>query len=180
MYAATDDNPGVFKAPANAPILNALDLEFRVTDDEQGPLNDNQINCIRFFPGRGVVVFGARTLSLQTPWRYVSTRRLLIYIEQSLKQGTQFVVFQPNNQTLWYQVDQVVTAFLRGVWQSGALMGDTADDGFAVKVDAELNPPDQIALGILSIQVTVYPAPPAEYVVFYIIQQPGGPVITET
>lgn len=179
MFGRVDNNPGVHKAPANEQLLNALDLETRVTADEQGPLNEQQVNCIRSFKGRGILAYGARTLSLSTQWRYVSTRRLITFIEQSLIQGTQFVVFQPNEPALWHQVSQVVSEFLTRVWNSGALIGDTPDQGFAVKVDAELNPPAQMALGILAIQVTVYPAPPAEYVVFQIIQQPGGPVIVE-
>ena len=106
-------------------------------------------------------------------------RRLLLFIEESLQEGTQFVVFEPNEPSLWEQVKRQVSEFLTRQWTAGALVGVTAADAFSVRVDAELNPPGSMALGILVIEVKLYPAPPAEYVVFRIIQRPGGPEIQE-
>jgi len=126
-----------------------------------------------------VVVWGARTISQSTQWRYVNVRRLLLFIEKSLQRGTQFVVFEPNEPALWEIVKRQVTDFLTRQWTAGALVGATPDQGFSVRVDAELNPPSIVALGQLVIEVILFPAPPAEYVVFRIIQQPGGPVVQE-
>jgi uncharacterized protein len=179
LYARVDNDRGVFKAPANEALRGVLDVERRLGDEDQGPLNEDGINVIRPFRGRGVVVWGARTISTSTQWRYVNVRRLLLFIEESLQEGTQFVVFEPNEEDLWERVKRQVTDFLTRQWTAGALVGATPDEGFRVRVDAELNPPSSMALGILVIEVVLFPAPPAEYVVFRIIQQPGGPVVEE-
>jgi uncharacterized protein len=181
LYARVDNDRGVFKAPANESLRRALDLERRLADEDQGPLNEDGINVIRSFPGRGIRVWGARTIapSDRTQWRYVNVRRLLLFIEESLQEGTQFVVFEPNEPALWAQVTRQVTDFLTRLWTEGALVGATADEAFRVRVDAELNPPSVRALGQLVIEVVVFPTTPAEFVVFRIIQQPGGPVVEE-
>jgi phage tail sheath protein FI len=179
LYARVDDERGVFKAPANEILREVLDLERTLGDETQGPLNEHGINVIRRFPGRGIVVWGARTISTSTQWRYVPVRRLLLFIEESLSEGTQFVVFEPNRESLWAQVKRQVSEFLTRQWTAGALVGTTPDEAFEVRVDKELNPPASMALGQLVIQVKLYPAPPAEYVVFRIIQRPGGPEIQE-
>ena len=179
LYARVDNDRGVFKAPANEALRRALDLERRLADEDQGPLNEHGVNVIRGFPGRGVRVWGARTISENTQWRYVNVRRLLLFIEESLQEGTQFVVFEPNEPALWEQVKRQVTDFLTRLWAEGALFGVTADQAFSVRVDEELNPPSVRALGQLVIEVVVYPTTPAEFVVFRIIQQPGGPVVEE-
>ena len=181
VYARTDNDRGVFKAPANTPLRSALDLEQLLADEDQGPLNEKGINVIRRFPGRGIRVWGARTIAPPdiTQWRYVNVRRLVTFIEESLQEGTQFVVFEPNEPALWEQVKRQVTDFLTRLWAQGALVGVTAEDAFRVRVDEELNPPSVRALGMLVIEVVLFPATPAEFVVFRIIQQPGGPVIEE-
>jgi phage tail sheath protein FI len=179
LYARVDNARGVFKAPANEGLVGVLDLERQVGSDQQGPLNEQGINVIRRFPGRGVLVWGARTISESTQWRYVNVRRLLLFIEESIQEGTQFVVFEPNEPSLWEQVKRQVTEFLTRQWTAGALVGATAADAFTVRVDAELNPPGSMALGMLVVEVKLYPAPPAEFVVFRIIQRPGGPEIQE-
>jgi phage tail sheath protein FI len=104
LYARVDNDRGVFKAPANEALRGVLDLERRLADEDQGPLNEKGINVIRSFPGRGAVVWGARTISTSTQWRYVNIRRLLLFIEESLQEGTQFVVFEPNEPSLWEKV----------------------------------------------------------------------------
>ncbi len=179
LYARVDEQRGVFKAPANEALDGVLDLERALVDETQGPLNERGVNVIRRFPGRGVVVWGARTISTATPWRYVNVRRLLLFLEESIQEGTQFVVFEPNTPALWEQVKRQVSEFLTRQWVAGALVGLTAEDAFQVICDASLNPPASMALGQLVVEVRLYPAPPAEFVVFRIIQRPGGPEIQE-
>ncbi|MCA1558184.1 MAG: phage tail sheath subtilisin-like domain-containing protein, partial [Acidobacteria bacterium] len=179
VMARTDSTRGVHKAPANEQILGALGLERTLTDGEQGPLNEKSVNVIRSFPGRGVVVWGARTISLSTQWRYVNVRRLLLFIEESIQEGTMFAVFEPNDLALWAKLKRQVTDFLTRVWRDGALFGATPDDAFRVRVDEELNPPGIRALGQVVIEVVLFPVTPAEFIVFRIIQQPGGPVVQE-
>ncbi|NTU80479.1 MAG: phage tail sheath family protein [Chloroflexales bacterium] len=181
VYARTDATRGVHKVPANEALRGVRGVERVLTDDEQGPLNELGINVIRLFSGRGIVVWGARTLSPKdrTHWRYVNVRRLLLFVEESIQEGTQFAVFEPNDLALWQQVKRQVTEFLTRVWRDGALFGATPDDAFRVRVDEELNPPGVRALGQLVIEVILYPVTPAEYVVFRIVQQPGGPLVQE-
>lgn len=181
VFARTDDARGVHKAPANEVIRSALALERTLTDDEQGPLNDQGVNVLRSLPGRGIVVWGTRTIAPtdRTQWRYVNVRRLLLFIEESIQEGTQFAVFEPNDLALWQKVKRQVSDFLTRVWRDGALFGATADQAFRVRVDEELNPPSVRALGQLVIEVVVYPVTPAEYVVFRVIQEPGGPSVQE-
>lgn len=181
LYARVDSERGVFKAPANETLRGVLALERKFSDDEQGPLNEVGINVIRSFPGRGILVWGARTIAPQdrTQWRYVNVRRLLLFIEESIQEGTQFAVFEPNNQALWEQVKRQVTDFLTRLWRDGALFGSTPDEAFRVRVDEELNTASTRALGQLIIEVILYPTTPAEFVIFRIIQEPGGPTVQE-
>jgi phage tail sheath protein FI len=182
VYANNDNTRGVFKAPANEPITMALDVELPMADNDQGPLNDLGINVIRSFPNQGIRIWGARTITPpdSTQWRYINIRRLLIFIEKSIQEGTRFAVFEPNNPGLWGKLKRVVDDFLTSVWASGALEGTTPDKSFRVRIDADLNPQQTIAQGILTIEITIFPAPPAEYVVFQIIQEPGGSFVTES
>ena len=179
VYARTDDLKGVHKAPANESIRNAVGVETAITDDDHGPLNEKSINVIRAFPGRGVLVWGARTISTSTQWRYINVRRLMLFIEESIQEGTQFAVFEPNNTELWQRLKRAVGEFLERVWKSGALLGDKAEQAFRVRIDDELNPPATIALGQLVIEVRVAPTTPAEFIVFQIIQEPGRKIVTE-
>jgi phage tail sheath protein FI len=181
VYANSDNNFGVFRAPANESVSSALSLETIVTDDEQGPLNEIGINCIRSFKGSGIKIWGARTIAPgdATEWRFVNVRRLLLYIEKSIQEGTRFAVFEPNNLTLWQTLKRLVSAFLRDLWEEGALFGDTPDQAYRVRVDETLNPPEIRALGQLIIQVTVVPTTPAEFIVFQVIQDPTGASLLE-
>ncbi|MDZ7268446.1 MAG: phage tail sheath subtilisin-like domain-containing protein [candidate division KSB1 bacterium] len=181
VYARTDGTRGVHKAPANEPIRGVLELERTLTDEEQGPVNENGINVLRFFPGSGFRVWGARTIAPRdrTQWRYVNVRRLMLFIEESIQEGTQFAVFEPNELGLWEKVKRQVTDFLTRVWRDGALFGASPEEAFRVRVDEELNPPSVRALGQLIIEVVVFPTTPAEFVVFRIIQEPGGPTVEE-
>lgn len=181
VYARTDETRGVFKPPANESIRGAIGLERVLADDENGPLNEEGINVIRSFPGRGILVWGARTVTPKsdTQWRYVNVRRLLLFIEESIQEGTQFAVFEPNNEGLWATLKRQVSDFLTRVWRDGGLVGATPDKAFKVRIDHELNPPDVVALGQLIIEVRVAPVTPAEFVVFRIISTPGKSILQE-
>ena len=181
VFANNDNTRGVFKAPANEPITMALDVELPLSDDDQGVLNDVGINGIRQFPNQGIRIWGARTITPpdSTQWRYVNVRRLLIFIEKSIQEGTRFAVFEPNNLGLWGKVKRVVDDFLTGIWAAGALEGATPDKSFRVRIDESLNPPASIALGMLTVEITIFPAPPAEFVIFEVIQEPGGSFVNE-
>lgn len=181
VYANSDNNFGVFRAPANESIVSALALEATVSDDEQGPLNEQGINVIRAFKGQGIKIWGARTIAPHdiTQWRFINVRRLLLYIEKSIQEGTRFAVFEPNNLTLWQTLKRLVSAFLRDLWEEGALFGDTPDQAYRVRVDETLNPPEIRALGQLIIQVTVVPTTPAEFIIFQVIQDPTGASLQE-
>ncbi len=170
IWARTDETRGVWKAPANEIIRGALDVERPITMTEQGLLNPIGINCIRPFGTRGIRVWGGRTLSSNTDWRYINVRRLFNMIETTIMEGTQYAVFEPNDNKLWQGVKRTVNAFLRGLWREGALFGATAEQAFFVKCDEETNPPDSIEEGKLVIEVGIAPVRPAEFVIFRISQ----------
>jgi phage tail sheath protein FI len=170
IYARTDIERGVFKAPANEVVRGALELEFEVTDGGQGILNPRGVNAIRAFPGRGRRVWGARTLSDNTLWKYVNVRRLFIFIEASIFRGTQWVVFEPNDQRLWGRVKQTITEFLRTQWRLGALFGATEEEAFFVRVDRSTMTDDDINNGRLIVVIGIAPVRPAEFVIFRIAQ----------
>lgn len=142
LYSRIDSERGVHKAPANEIVRGAIDLEVNVTKGEQAGLNPKGINCIRAFPGMGIRVWGARTLSSDMAWNYINVRRLFNYVEASIEGGTQWVVFEPNDSTLWAKVRRDISSFLRTVWLSGALFGNSPEEAFYVKCDAEINPRD--------------------------------------
>jgi uncharacterized protein len=173
IYNRTDAERGVHKAPANEIVRGAIDLELRLSKGEQDTLNPIGVNCIRTFPGRGIRVWGGRTLSSDGSWRYINVRRLFIMAEASMDVGLQWVVFEPNDRMLWARVRRDVISFLRTVWLSGALFGSTPDEAFYVKCDDELNPPEIRDLGQLIIEVGMAPVKPAEFVIFRISQWAG-------
>jgi phage tail sheath protein FI len=179
LYARVDSERGVHKAPANEQVRGALRLEKQLIDSEQALLNPNGINCIRAFPGRGIVVWGARTLSDDAEWRYINVRRLFNYIEESIKQGTQWVVFEPNDVDLWERVRRTISSFLTRVWRDGALFGTTPQEAFYVKCDAELNIPAVRDAGMLIVEIGIAPVKPAEFVIFRLSQFQGGAGVEE-
>jgi phage tail sheath protein FI len=179
IYARTDQERGVHKAPANETVRGAIDLEFRVTRGEQDILNPRNINCIRAFPGRGILVWGARTMILDSLWKYVNVRRLFIFLEESIDEGTQWVVFEPNDEKLWARVRQTITEFLTRVWKDGALMGKTPEEAFFVKCDRTTMTQDDIDNGRLICVIGVAPVKPAEFVIFRIAQWTGGSEVSE-
>ena len=181
IYARSDGKRGVHKAPANESIFGALDTTYRFTHAEQGSLNQNGINCIRFFPKEGIRVWGARTLAPSaSEWRYLNVRRLFNMIEESIVQSTSWVVFEPNDLNLWKAIRRDVSAFLKLVWRSGALMGATPEEAFFVKCDAETNPPEIVDAGQVVTMVGIAPVKPAEFVIFRIGQHAGGAEISES
>jgi phage tail sheath protein FI len=176
IYAATDASRGVWKAPAgiNAGFTGNTGLQYVLTDDENGTLNTQAVNCNRQFKVYGDVVWGARTLAgndqAGSQWKYVPIRRLALFLESSLFDGTQWVVFEPNDETLWGQVRMNVGTFLQGLFLQGAFAGSTPQQAYFVKCDGENNPPASIALGVVNILVGFAPLYPAEFVVIQIQQ----------
>jgi phage tail sheath protein FI len=179
IWARSDDTRGVHKAPANEVVRGAISLELNLTKGEHDQLNPSGINCIRAFPGRGIRVWGARTLSSDPAWRYLNVRRLFNFVEESNFEGTQWVVFEPNDMRLWGRVKRTINAFLLRVWRDGALFGATADQAFYVKCDAENNPPETRDAGQLVVDIGIAPVKPAEFVVFRIAQFSGGATVEE-
>jgi phage tail sheath protein FI len=179
IWARNDDTRGVHKAPANEVIRGVISLELNLTKSEHDQLNPSGINCIRAFPGRGIRVWGARTISSDPAWRYLNVRRLFNFVEESIFEGTQWVVFEPNDMRLWGRVKRTINAFLLRVWRDGALFGATSDQAFFVKCDAENNPPETRDAGQLIVDVGIAPVKPAEFVVFRIAQFSGGATVEE-
>ena len=179
IYARSDTERGVHKAPANEVVRGAVDLEFQITKGEQDILNPRGVNVIRAFPGRGIRAWGARTLSSDTLWKYINVRRLFLFLEESIDEGTQWVVFEPNEEKLWARVRQTITQFLTRVWKDGALMGTTPEEAFFVTCDRTTMTQDDIDNGRLIVLIGVAPVKPAEFVIFRIAQWTGGSAVTE-
>jgi phage tail sheath protein FI len=171
IYARVDVDRGVHKAPANEVIRNITKIAQDVTKREQDLLNPKGINALRFFPGRGNRVWGARTISSDSSWKYINVRRLFIFVEESIDEGTQWVVFEPNDEPLWARVRQSITNFLTTVWRSGALQGATAAQAFFVRCDHTTMTQDDIDNGRLICQIGIAPVKPAEFVIFRIQQK---------
>jgi uncharacterized protein len=173
IIARTDIERGVFKAPANEVVRDATNLDFAVTKGMQDILNPKGVNCIRDFrsDGRGIRLWGARTMSSDAMWKYVNVRRLFIFIEESIDEGTQWVVFEPNDEPLWANVRRSISSFLFGIWRSGALMGLTQEEAFFVKCDRTTMTQDDIDNGRLVCYIGIAPVKPAEFVIFRISQK---------
>jgi phage tail sheath protein FI len=171
VYARTDSQRGVFKAPANEIARGVIDLEFEIDDNRQGVLNPRGVNAIRKFPSRGIRIWGARTLTSNALWKYVSVRRLFIFLERSIYEGTQWVVFEPNDDRLWARVKDTIRLFLRSQWREGALFGRTEDEAFFITCDRTTMSQDDILNGRLICEIGIAPVRPAEFVIFRIFQQ---------
>ncbi|MFI1501679.1 phage tail sheath family protein [Streptomyces platensis] len=174
VWARNDSERGVHKAPANEIVRGAVDLELQITRGEQDLLNPVGVNCIRAFPGRGIRVWGARTMASDPAWRYLNVRRYFNYLEESILIGTQWVVFEPNDAALWARIRRNISAFLVNEWRSGALFGQRPEDAFYVKCDAETNPVESVDLGRVVCEIGIAPVKPAEFVVFRLAQFSGG------
>jgi phage tail sheath protein FI len=169
VYARSDVQRGVHKAPANE-NLNCTGLSCFYNKAEQDILNPAGINLIRSFPGQGIKVWGARTCSADSSFKYVNIRRLFIYIEESIKISTTWAVFEPNSEPLWAMVGRVITNFLTTVWRGGALAGTTPEEAFFVDVSRNTMSPDDIANGRLICTIGIAPTKPAEFVIFRVTQ----------
>ncbi len=174
VWARNDSSRGVHKAPANEVVRGSIAVETQLTRIEQELLNPIGVNCIRSFPGRGIRVWGARTLSSDPAWRYLNVRRLFNYLEESILGGTQWVVFEPNDDALWARIRRTISAFLVMEWRKGALFGLTPDEAFYVKCDRETNPAESIDAGQVICEIGVAPVKPAEFVIFRLAQMSGG------
>ncbi|MFJ4838070.1 phage tail sheath subtilisin-like domain-containing protein [Streptomyces sp. NPDC088746] len=174
IWARNDFERGVHKAPANEVVRGAVDLEIQITRGEQDLLNPIGVNCIRAFPGRGVRVWGARTMSSDPAWRYLNVRRYFNYLEESILIGTQWVVFEPNDTNLWARIRRNVSAFLVNEWRSGALFGSRPEEAFYVKCDEETNPPESVDVGRVICEIGISPVKPAEFVIFRLAQFSSG------
>lgn len=170
VFARTDVERGVYKAPANEIVRGALDLEYDINDGHQETLNPRGVNAIRRFPGRGIRVWGSRTLTSNSLWKYVSVRRLFIFLERSIYEGTQWVVFEPNDPKLWARVTDTIRLFLRTQWREGALFGRKEDEAFHITCDETVMSRDDILNGRLICEIGIAPVRPAEFVIFRIFQ----------
>jgi phage tail sheath protein FI len=173
IYARSDQETGVHKAPANEVVRGAQGLQLNLTKGEQDILNPKGINCIRQFQGRGIRVWGARTTSSDPEWKYLNVRRLFLFLKQSIDEGTQWVVFEPNDPDLWARVKQTVEQFLTTSWRDGALMGTSADEAFFVECGESTMTQADIDNGRLICEIGVSPVKPAEFVIFRIGQWTG-------
>lgn len=174
VYARIDEERGVHKAPANAVLRGALEVKYYVSKQLQAGLNPQGVNCLRIMGG-AVVAWGARTIGgdRNGEWKYINVRRFAGFLEESIDEGTQWVVFEPNDPALWSKIRLNVTSFLTNVWRNGALFGLTPEESFYVKCDAELNPPEVRDLGQVITEIGVAIVRPAEFVIFRISQSTG-------
>ncbi len=170
IYARNDVDRGVWKAPANEVVRLALGFETLVNKGQQEVLNPEGINCFRFFEGRGMRLWGARTISSDPEWKYVNVRRYFAYLERSIDKGTQWAVFEPNGEQLWANVRRTIEDFLLNEWQNGALLGDKPEKAFFVRCDRSTMTQNDLDNGRLICLIGVAPLKPAEFVIFRIGQ----------
>lgn len=173
IYARSDNQRGVHKAPANEVVANCTGLFVNYNVTEQDLLNPKGVNLIRKFPGAGIRVWGARTASSKPLWKYINVRRLFIYLEESIKANTNWVVFEPNEMGLWNRVKRTIELFLEGVWRTGALVGSSPSEAFFVDIGPNTMTKDDIDNGRLICVIGVAPVKPAEFVIFRITQKTG-------
>ncbi|TGB16091.1 phage tail sheath subtilisin-like domain-containing protein [Streptomyces sp. MZ04] len=173
VWARTDAERGVFKAPVNQPVRGAADLTVQLTNADQEPLNEVGVNCLRVISGQGLRVWGARTLSRGGDWKYVSVRRLANFLIESVRTSTTWAAFEPNDATLQASLRASVTTFLTDQWRQGALVGSTPDTAFFVVCDESNNPPESVAAGKVVMDIGVAPVRPAEFIRLPIVQNTG-------
>jgi hypothetical protein len=166
VYSKCDRNMGVFRAPANEELHGVVDLGRNLFDTDIGQLNAEGINCLKSFPQRGIRVWGARTVSNDSQWRFVNVRRIVNAVISSVEQGLQWAVFEVNSPILWKTLERQISGFLRDLWNKGFFRGDTPEDSFYVKCDDETNPKEVRDAGLVVIECGVAPVRPAEYLVF--------------
>lgn len=171
IYVRNDTEQGVFKAPTNEVVHGAVELELPITKREQDFLNTEGINIIRSFPGRGIRVWGARTMSNDPSWKFVNVCRLFLFLEESIDKGIQWVIFEHNDEKLWIQVKETITQFLTYIWHEGALMGKRPEEAFFVKCDRSTMTPNDIKNSKLVVMIGIAHVKPAEFMIFRISQR---------
>jgi hypothetical protein len=174
VYAASDERIGVHKAPANERLAGVLDLQVHLTETQQGDLNSRRVNCLRSFRGRGIRVWGARTLSQESAWTYVNTRRLFLTAGRWVAHSLVDVAFEPNDPLLWARVERELTTYFGTLFQRGALKGRTMQEAFYVRCDATTNPPEGRDQGAVITEIGLAPSLPNEFVVVRIIHGASG------
>lgn len=178
VYARSDQRIGVHKAPANEILQGVVDLEVNLTNAQQDELNPQSINCLRSFPGRGIRVWGARTLSLDQDWLYINVRRLFLTVKRWIELNMANMVFEPNNNRLWAIIERELTVFFNDLFQQGALNGRSPKEAFYVKCDEENNPPEVRNVGQVVIEIGLAPTVPGEFIVVRIVQDAEGTIST--
>ena len=178
VYARSDQGGGVHKAPANEVMEGVLDLEVNLTNVEQDQLNPAGVNCVRAFPGRGIRVWGARTLSRDAAWRYINVRRLFLTAGRWVERNMREAVFEPHTPALWARIVRELTAYYTDLLRRGALKGRTSQEAFYVKCDAETNPPEVREAGLVITEIGLAPAIPSEFVVVRLIHGASGVTIS--
>jgi uncharacterized protein len=177
IYARSDAKVGVFKAPANEEILGVLDLETQIDNRIQDRLNPARVNCLRAFPGRGIRVWGARTIGSKEPdldeWLYVNVRRLFLTLRRWIDLNMGWAAFEPNDLRLWVRIRRELTTYLDKLQSDGALQGAAPGEGYYVKCDAENNPPELREMGQVVIEIGLAPLAPAEFIVVRIVRSAG-------
>jgi hypothetical protein len=175
LYAKTDAQRGVWKAPAGTGVAlgGAVGLKVNFTDVQQGNLNPMNINVIRQFAASGIVLWGARTITSDPEWTYIPVRRMAIFLRVSIYRGIQWAVFEPNDEDLWAALRLNINSFMMTLFRQGAFQGSTPSQAFFVKCDSETTPQDDINLGIVNVLVGFAPLKPAEFVVVKISQMAG-------
>jgi uncharacterized protein len=179
IYARSDEQENVAKDPANEPIVGIDSIQLPIDNGTQGILNPIGVNCLRYFKGQGNLVWGGRTTSSDPDWKYINVRRLFIYVEKSIQQGTQWVVFEPNDTPTWNRVIRSVSDFLTGLWMQDMLQGATKEQAFFVRCDRTTMTQADIDNGRLIAVIGIAPVKPAEFVIFQIGQWTGGSSVTE-
>lgn len=174
IFARTDARVGVFKAPANEEIFGVLDLETSIDSSIQDQLNPEGINCLRAFRGRGLRVWGARTLSRDPNWRYVNVRRMFLTLHRWIDLNMAWATFEPNEPRLWVRIQRELTSYLNRLLRSGALKGTTPQQAFYVKCDGETNPGERREAGQVVTEIGLAPLVPAEFVIVRITHRPGA------
>jgi phage tail sheath protein FI len=180
VFARCDQRVGVHKAPANERLEGVLELETALTDDQQGPLNEQNVNCIRAFPRRGIRVWGARTLSSGSAWRYINERRVILTAVRWIDLNLADTVFEANTPRLWDRIVRELTAYLTDLVRRGALSAPPDGPAFYVKCDAETNPKEIQEAGVVVTEIGLRPARPAEFIVIRIIHSPTGVRVEES
>ncbi|MCP4136613.1 MAG: phage tail sheath family protein [bacterium] len=178
VYAECDEKDGIFRAPANKYLTGAVGLTAQINDDEYEIIYPRGINILRSVPGRGIKVWGARTLSSDTEWKYINVRRTFSVIKRAIKNGTGWAVFEPNDKSLRKRIVRHVSAFLLDLWREGYMAGVVPEDGYFIRCDDELNPVENIDAGIITVEIGIAIAKPAEYLVMSIKSDSGKSMVS--